>query len=92
MIKMKKQLELLKILVALKTLEEGSATAIQKEARIGNYYAAKNILNYLKDKGFVEERYDPGPPGKYVYYLTDKGKKAAELAEQLLKLLGEGVR
>ncbi len=89
---MKKQLELLKILIALRNLEEGSATAIQKEAGIGNYYATKNILNYLKERGLVEEKYDPGPPGKYVYYLTEKGKKAAELAEQLLELLGESVR
>ncbi len=86
---LKKQLELLRILVALKREKQGSATAIQKAAKIGNYYAAKTLLDYLKSKGLVEEDYDRGPPAKYIYFLTEKGNKAAELAEELLKLLGE---
>ena len=53
------------------------------------YYAAKMILAYLKDKGLVEEKYDPGPPGKIIYTLTDKGEKATTLAIKLLELLEE---
>jgi len=86
---MKKYTEILLVLKVLKELGEASVTTIQREAKLGNWYAAKIILSYLKEKGLVEEKYDPGPPGKYVYYLTDKGKKAAELAEQLLIILGE---
>jgi predicted transcriptional regulator len=89
---LKKQLELLKILVALKREKGGSATAIQKAAGIGNYYATKTILNYLKERGLVIEDYEPGPPGRFIYSLTDKGKRAAELAEELLEILGESVR
>jgi len=89
MIEMKKQLELLKMLKALKYMNGGSATALQKAAGIGNYYAAKMILAYLKDKGLVEEKYDPGPPGKIIYTLTDKGEKATTLAIKLLELLEE---
>lgn len=89
---LRKHIALLQILRAMKNLGEAPISTIQKEAGIPNYYTVKQILSDLKEVGIVEERYDPGPPGKFVYYLTEKGKKAAELAEELLELLEEGVR
>ncbi len=65
---------LLRILVALQKLDEAPASTIRKEAGIGNYYTAKTILEELKKIGFVEEKYDPGPPGKIVYRLTQEGR------------------
>ena len=89
---LRKHIALLQVLRAMKNLGEAPISTIQKEAGIPNYYTVKQILSDLKEIGIAEERYDPGPPGKFVYYLTEKGNKAAELAEELLKLLEEGVR
>ena len=84
---MKKYTEILLVLKVLKELGEASVTAIQRKTKAGNWYAAKIALNYLKEKGLVEEKYDPGPPGKFVYRLTPKGEEAAELAIKLLEYL-----
>ncbi len=84
---MKKYTEILLVLKVLNELGEASITAIQRKAKAGNWYAAKMALVYLKERGLVEEKYDPGPPGKFVYRLTSKGKEAAELAIKLLEYL-----
>ncbi len=86
---LRKHIALLLVLRAMKKLGEAPISTIQKEAGIPNYYTVKQILSDLKEIGIAEEKYDPGPPGKFVYYLTEKGRKAAELAEQLLMILGE---
>ena len=86
---LRKHIALLLVLKAMKKLGEAPISTIQKEAGIPNYYTVKQILSDLKEIGIAEEKYDPGPPGKFVYYLTEKGKKAAELAEQLLMILRE---
>lgn len=86
---LRKHISLLLVLKAMKKLGEAPISTIQKEARVSNYYTVKQILSDLKEIGITGERYDPGPPGKFVYGLTEKGRKAAELAEQLLMILGE---
>ncbi len=86
---LRKHISLLLVLKAMKKLGEAPISTIQKEAGVPNYYTVKQILSDLKEIGITEERYEPGPPGKYVYYLTDKGRKAAELAEELLEILEE---
>ena len=86
---LRKHISLLLVLKAMKKLGEAPISTIQKEAGVPNYYTVKQILSDLKEIGITEERYNSGPPGKFVYGLTEKGKKAADLAEQLLTLLGE---
>ena len=85
---MRKHLALLLILKALDELGEAPISTVQKQAGLGNYYTTKQILQYLKEKGIVEERYDPGPPGKFIYKLTEKGNQTAEHAKAILELMG----
>jgi len=53
------------------------------------YETVARAVDILKEVGFIEERIDDKPPYPRLVKLTDKGKKAAELIREFLKLAGE---
>ena len=52
------------------------------------YKTIYTAIEVLKQHGFVEENYDPGPPARRLIRLTEKGRQAAQHARELLRLAG----
>ena len=51
-----------------------------------HYRTIYTAIEVLKEVGFVRERYDAGPPVRRFISLTEKGRRAAEYAVEILKL------
>jgi len=69
----------------LELLEENGLpiSELQKRSKISGSIISK-IVDSLKDKGLVEDKYEmEGRTRKRLIYLTEKGKKVAELLNQI---------
>ena len=79
----------LKVLAFLLDIEEEvPLLRISQEAKM-NYKTVRNAIEVLKKYGLVNERYEEGPPPRRLISLTEKGRKAAKLAKELLEIVGE---
>jgi DNA-binding MarR family transcriptional regulator len=62
---------------------------LQKRSKISGSVISK-IVDSLKEKGLVEDKYEmEGRTRKRLIYLTEKGKKVAELLNQIESYLPE---
>ncbi|WP_062088590.1 MarR family winged helix-turn-helix transcriptional regulator [Sulfolobus acidocaldarius] len=62
---------------------------LQKRSKISGSVISK-IVDSLKEKGLVEDKYEmEGRTRKRLIYLTEKGKKVAELLSQIESYLPE---
>ncbi|ACP55423.1 MarR family winged helix-turn-helix transcriptional regulator [Saccharolobus islandicus] len=60
---------------------------LQKRSKISGSVISK-IVDSLKEKGLVEDKYEmEGRTRKRLIYLTEKGKKVAELLNQIENIL-----
>jgi len=79
----------LRVLAFLLNVEgEVPLLRISQQAKM-NYKTVRNAIAVLKKYGLVNERYEEGPPPRRLISLTEKGRKAAEHAKKLLKIVGE---
>ena len=78
----------LRLLVYLLDVGEASFSKIKNDTRM-KYETIAKAVEILKEVGFIEERIDDKPPYPRLVKLTNKGKKAAELIREFLKLAGE---
>jgi len=79
------------LLVLAKLLEEGkevSVLRLQELTGIKNFYTINRHIQVLKELGFIEETIESGPPVRRLIKLTEKGRRAARLAKELLELAG----
>jgi DNA-binding MarR family transcriptional regulator len=62
---------------------------LQKRSKISGSVISK-IVDSLKEKGLVEDKYEmEGRTRKRLIYLTEKGKKVAELLSQIESFLSQ---
>jgi DNA-binding MarR family transcriptional regulator len=62
---------------------------LQKRSKISGSIISK-IVDSLKEKGLVEDKYEmEGRTRKRLIYLTEKGKKVAELLSQIESFLSQ---
>lgn len=78
----------LRLLVYLLDVGEASFSRIRSDTGM-KYETVARAVEVLKEVGFIEERIDDKPPYPRLVKLTEKGKKAAELIREFLKLAGE---
>ncbi len=65
-----------------------SMLKLQELTGIKNFYTINRHIQVLKELGFVVESLESGPPVRRIIRLTEKGRKAAVLAKELLELAG----
>ncbi len=82
---------ILTVLAALNAIGSDEITMfkLQELTKIRNYNTLNRAVSILKEVGFIEERYERGPPVRRFIKLTEKGRRAAQLAKELLELAGE---
>ena len=78
----------LRLLVYLLDVGEASFSRIRNDTKM-KYETIARAVEILKEADFIEERIGNKPPYPRLVKLTDKGRKAAELIREFLKLAGE---
>ena len=78
----------LRLLVYLLDVGEASFSRIRNDTKM-KYETIARAVEILKEADFIEERISDKPPYPRLVKLTDKGRKAAELIREFLKLAGE---
>ncbi len=77
-----------RILVALLKHDRLDITSIIRETGYSRQAVTNNVELLIKH-GLAKDEYEKQPPGRRFIYLTDKGKKIAQLIKQVLELLEE---